>query len=132
MNNSTMRKKRSPLDLFFRVLADPTRRAMLLCLAVQECSITELASPHKMTFPAASKHVKILESAGLVSRRIVGKKHVVRAIPLRLVIIDEWLQLYLAFGLGRDEPARAMSYAVAEPLQTGRPPRRRGRIDEGL
>ena len=102
-----MRKARSSLDYLFYVLADPTRRAMLLSLAVQERSITELASPHKMTFPAASKHVKILESAGLVSRRIVGAKHVVRAIPLRLVIIDEWLQLYLAFGLGCDEPAGA-------------------------
>ncbi|RUL65757.1 ArsR family transcriptional regulator [Dyella dinghuensis] len=107
MNNSPARKERSPLDCLFHVLADPTRRAMLLSLAVQGRNITELASLHKVTFPAASKHVKMLESAGLVSRRLVGKKHVLRAMPLRLVIIDEWLQLQLAFGLGRDGPASA-------------------------
>jgi len=116
-----MRKDQSSLDSLFRVLADPTRRAMLLSLAVQERSITELAAPHRMTFPAASKHVKILESAGLVSRRVVGKKHVVSAIPLRLVLIDEWLQLQVAFGLAGNNPsstAFGLEQSSPNPNQT--------------
>src|SRR6185369_7010803 len=61
------------LDRVFHALADPTRRAMLSELAAGERNISELAAPFRMSFVAASKHVRVLESAGLVRRRVVGR-----------------------------------------------------------
>jgi len=61
------------LDATFRALSDPTRRGMLATLALGEKSIGELAEPYAMSFAGASKHVKVLEGAGLVARRKVGR-----------------------------------------------------------
>ena len=58
-----------PLSLTFAALADPTRRAILARLAEGELSVTELAEPFDMTLPAVSKHLKVLERAGLIERR---------------------------------------------------------------
>ncbi len=58
-----------PLSLTFAALADPTRRAILARLLAGECSVTELAEPFDMTMPAVSRHVRVLERAGLISRR---------------------------------------------------------------
>jgi DNA-binding transcriptional ArsR family regulator len=77
---------RSPrLDLVFHALAHPARRAIVRQLSAGERNLSELASPLKMTFPAATKHVRVLESAKLVRRRIVGREHICRlhAEPLR-------------------------------------------------
>ena len=82
------------LDPVFRALADPTRRAMLRTLAAAECNIGELAAPFRMSFAAASKHVKVLESAGLVRRRVQGRRHVCRIQPAPLAAADEWLRFY--------------------------------------
>ena len=57
-----------PLSLTFSALADPTRRAILARLATGECSVTELAAPFEMSMPAVSKHLRVLERAGLVAR----------------------------------------------------------------
>jgi DNA-binding transcriptional ArsR family regulator len=76
---------RSPrLDLVFHALAHPARRAIIRRLAGGEHNLSELASPLKMTFPAASKHVRVLERARLVRRRVVGRQHLCRlqAAPL--------------------------------------------------
>jgi DNA-binding transcriptional ArsR family regulator len=114
-----MRQEHSPLDSLFHVLADPTRRAMLFSLATHDYSVTELASPYKMTFPAASKHIKILERAGLISRRIVGNRHVVSATPLPLDAINEWLRLYMALGAGHDGLTSAILAYVQGGLDPG-------------
>jgi len=82
------------LDPVFRALADPTRRAMLRTLAVGERNIGELAAPFRMSFAAASKHVRVLEGAGLVRRRVQGRRHVCRIQPAPLAAADEWLQFY--------------------------------------
>ena len=82
------------LDPVFHALADPTRRAMLRSLALEERSVGELASPFRMSFAAASKHVKALERAGLVRRRIEGRTHVCRLEPGRLAEAHEWLRFY--------------------------------------
>ena len=82
------------LDSVFQALADPTRRAMLRSLAAGERNIGELAAPHAMSFAAASKHVKVLERAGLVRRRIMGRSHVCRIEPKPLAVADEWLRFY--------------------------------------
>lgn len=84
-------------DRVFRALADPTRRAMLRSLASGERNIGELAAPHRMTFAAASKHVRVLESAGLARRRIDGRKHNFRIEPSPLAKADEWLHSFERF-----------------------------------
>jgi DNA-binding transcriptional ArsR family regulator len=83
-----------PLDPVFRALGDPTRRAMLRTLAAGERYIGELAAPFKISFAAASKHVKVLEGAGLVRRRVQGRRHVCRIQPAPLAAADEWLRFY--------------------------------------
>ena len=72
------------LDAAFHALADPTRRGMLASLALGEKSVGELAAPFRMTFAGASKHVKVLETAGLVARRRVGRTQMCRIEPAPL------------------------------------------------
>jgi DNA-binding transcriptional ArsR family regulator len=83
-----------PLDGVFRALADPTRRAMLRTLAAGERPIGELGAPFRMSFAAASKHVRVLEGAGLVRRRIQGRRHLCRIQPAPLAAADKWLHFY--------------------------------------
>ena len=85
------------LDSVFHALADPTRRAMLRSLAAGERHIGDLAAPCKMSFAAASKHVRVLESAGLVRRRVEGRRHVCRIEPSPLAAADKWLRYYKRF-----------------------------------
>ncbi len=85
------------LDAVFQALSDPTRRAILQRLAQGESSIGELASPFRMTFAGASKHIKALETAGLVRRRIEGRTHLCQLEPSRLAEAHDWLGLYERF-----------------------------------
>jgi DNA-binding transcriptional ArsR family regulator len=85
------------LDAVFQALADPTRRAILSRLAEGESSIGELAAPFKMTFAGASKHIKALEKAGLVRRRIEGRTHMCRLEARRLAEAHDWLGFYQRF-----------------------------------
>jgi DNA-binding transcriptional ArsR family regulator len=73
------------LDLVFHALAHPARRAILRQLSRGERNLSELASPLRMTFPAATKHVRVLEKASLVRRRVDGRQHLcrLRAAPLK-------------------------------------------------
>jgi DNA-binding transcriptional ArsR family regulator len=82
------------LDAVFPALSDPTRRAILQRLAQGESSIGELASPFQMTFAGASKHIKALEKAGLVRRRIEGRTHMCQLEPRRLAEAHDWLSFY--------------------------------------
>ncbi len=79
------------LDTVFRALADPTRREMLASLALGEKSIGELAQPFPITFAGASKHVKVLEGAGLIERRKVGRIQLCKARPEPLAEATRWL-----------------------------------------
>jgi DNA-binding transcriptional ArsR family regulator len=85
------------LDDVFHALADPTRRAMLRSLASGQRTISELATPFSMSFAAASKHVRVLERAGLVRRKIEGRSHICRLDPAPLAAANEWLRFYEAF-----------------------------------
>ncbi|MCH7554543.1 MAG: helix-turn-helix transcriptional regulator [Proteobacteria bacterium] len=67
--------QQTALDHTFAALADPTRRAMLARLAAGEASVGDLAAPHAMSLPAISKHLKVLERAGLIARRKDGRVH---------------------------------------------------------
>jgi len=85
------------LDIVFRALADPTRRAMLRRLARGESSIGRLAEPFRMSFAAASKHVRVLEDAGLLRRKVEGRTHVCRIEPRPLAAAGEWIRFYERF-----------------------------------
>lgn len=85
------------LDAIFHALADPTRRAMLGHLAGRELTIGELATPFRMSFAGASKHVRVLENAGLVARTIRGRTHLCRLQAARLAEADAWLRRYERF-----------------------------------
>jgi DNA-binding transcriptional ArsR family regulator len=89
------------LDAVFHALSDPTRRAMLANLAERERSIGELATPFRMTLAGASKHVRVLERAGLVSRMIRGRTHLCRLQAARLAEADAWLKHYERFWSDR-------------------------------
>jgi DNA-binding transcriptional ArsR family regulator len=79
------------LDATFSALADPTRRAILARLALGEATVMELAAPFEMTQPAVSRHLKVLEGAGLVVRRVDGTKRPCRLAPGAIDEIDQWL-----------------------------------------
>jgi DNA-binding transcriptional ArsR family regulator len=85
------------LDAVFHALADPTRRAMLGQLADRGLTIGELAAPFRMSFAGASKHVRVLENAGLVTRTIRGRTHVCRLQAARLAEAEAWLRRYARF-----------------------------------
>jgi DNA-binding transcriptional ArsR family regulator len=85
------------LDSTFRALADPTRRGMLASLAVGDKSIGELAEPLHMSFAGASKHVRVLEEAGLVGRRKVGRTHLIRLEARPLEEAERWLRQWEKF-----------------------------------
>ena len=82
------------LDATFAALADPTRRAILSRLAAGEASVTELAAPFAMSQPAISKHLKVLERAGLVSRGRDAQRRPRRAEPKPLAEATAWLERY--------------------------------------
>jgi DNA-binding transcriptional ArsR family regulator len=83
----------SNLDAAFSALADSTRRAILARLALGEATVMELAAPFEMTQPAVSRHLKVLESAGLIIRRIVGTTRPCRLAPAAIDEIDQWLRI---------------------------------------
>jgi DNA-binding transcriptional ArsR family regulator len=85
------------LDTTFSALSDPTRRAILARLALGETSVTELAKPFAMSLPAVSKHLKVLERAGLIARGREAQWRPARIEPRALKDIDEWLNAYRRF-----------------------------------
>jgi DNA-binding transcriptional ArsR family regulator len=80
------------LDTTFAALADPTRRAILARLALGETTVMELAEPFAMSQPAVSKHLKVLERAGLVLRRVDAQRRPVRANVEALSEATEWIE----------------------------------------
>jgi DNA-binding transcriptional ArsR family regulator len=81
------------LDTTFSALADPTRRAILARLALGEATVTELAEPFEMTQPAVSQHLKVLEDAGLIIRRIDGTRRPRRLARAGIEAMDQWLAM---------------------------------------
>ena len=82
------------LDLTFAALADPTRRAILARLAKGEATVTELAEPFEMSQPAISKHLKVLERAGLISMGVDAQRRPRKLEPKRLEEAVEWIERY--------------------------------------
>jgi DNA-binding transcriptional ArsR family regulator len=92
MANYTMSP--DPLSTKFAALADPTRRAILARLALGETSVSELAKPFAMSLPAVSKHLKVLENAGLIGRSREAQWRPCRIEPEALMEVDGWLEQY--------------------------------------
>ncbi len=102
------------LDAVFHALADPTRRAMLGRLAERERTIGELATPFRMSLAGASKHVRVLENAGLVTRTIQGRTHLCRLEAARLAEADAWLRRYRHFWTARLDTLESLLRAEDE------------------
>ncbi len=88
------------LDRIFAALSDPTRRAILARLTAGEASVGELAAPFEMSLPAVSKHLKVLEQAGLLERRRDGRTLYCRMQPTPLQDASEWIARHRAFWEG--------------------------------
>lgn len=101
-------QRSASLDDVFHALADPTRRAMLRTLSTGPRNIRELAEPFDMSFVAASKHVRVLESAGLLRRRVEGRSHLCRLNPRPLASAHSWLAFYEQFWTERLDTLEAL------------------------
>jgi DNA-binding transcriptional ArsR family regulator len=113
------------LSTTFAALADPTRRAILARLSLGETSVTELAEPFRMSLPAVSKHLKVLERAGLIARGREAQWRPCRLDPEGLKGVDGWLEHYRRFfdeSLDRlDDYLRELQAEEAKPARkTGR------------
>lgn len=86
-----------PLSTTFAALSDPTRRAILARLAAGQCSVTEIAEPFAMSLPAVSKHLKVLERAGLIARGREAQWRPCRLEAGRLKEIHDWIEQYRQF-----------------------------------
>ena len=89
------------LDAVFHALGDTTRRRMIRALAEGERTVGELAQPFAMSLAAASKHIKALESAGVVRREVRGRRHVCRLEAAPLADADSWLRTFEGFWNSR-------------------------------
>ncbi|WP_373046880.1 ArsR/SmtB family transcription factor [Vulgatibacter sp.] len=107
------------LDAIFHALADPTRRAILAGLAEGERSVGEIAAPFAISLAAVSKHLKVLEAAGLIDRRWEGRTARCRLDAEALRTADEWLAHYRRFWTDRLDALERMLRDEA------RPPRRK-------
>jgi DNA-binding transcriptional ArsR family regulator len=113
------------LDATFAALADPTRRAILARLASGEASVLELAAPFDMSQPAISKHLKVLERAGLVSRGRQAQRRPRKLEPQPLAEATEWLERYRRFW---EERYLQLDALLEEMKLQPRPlPKKRGR-----
>jgi DNA-binding transcriptional ArsR family regulator len=89
------------LNSVFHALGDATRRQMLHDLAGGERTVSQLAEPFSITLAAASKHIKVLEVAGLIRREVRGRTHLCRLDPGPLATAHDWLSVYERFWTGR-------------------------------
>ncbi len=95
--NHMVNNSATPLDLTFGALADPTRRAILAQLASGERSVGELAAPFDISPPAISRHLRVLENAGLIARRREGRVHRCRLKPASMREAADWIDRYRQF-----------------------------------
>ena len=106
------------LDTTFGALADPTRRAILARLAQGEASVTELAEPFRVSLPAISKHLRVLEGAGLLKREIDGRVHRCRLAPEPMKGAAAWIDFYRAYW---ERQLNALAKYLEETAGAGSP-----------
>ena len=117
------------LDATFIALADPTRRAILARLMEGEASVNELASPFEISQPAISKHLKILERAGLVSRSAAGTRRPVKieAAPMKQAV--DWLEKYRKFWEASFGRLDALLATLQTPINIDKPSKKKDEPD---
>jgi DNA-binding transcriptional ArsR family regulator len=119
------------LSATFAALADPTRRAILARLAMGETSVSDLAEPFDMSLPAVSKHLKVLERAGLIARGREAQWRPCRLKPIALREVDDWLEKYRRFWEERfDRLDDYLRELQAKEKKAGRKQPRRKRSPE--
>jgi DNA-binding transcriptional ArsR family regulator len=112
-----------PLPATFSALADPTRLAILARLAEGEATVNELAAPFPISQPAISRHIRVLEDAGLILRRIDGARRPCRLAPEALDRVEDWLAgLRQAFQANYSRLDRVLAAMKAEEERTGNDP----------
>jgi DNA-binding transcriptional ArsR family regulator len=112
------------LDATFAALADPTRRAILARLASGQASVTELAKPFAMSQPAISKHLKVLERAGLISRGRDAQRRPRRLEAKPLAEATKWLERYRRYWEGNYRRLDALLAELKTKQQTRKPTKR--------
>jgi DNA-binding transcriptional ArsR family regulator len=109
------------INSVFHALDNPTRREMLRGLALGERSVSELAEPFAISLAAASKHIRVLEQAGLIRREVRGRTHVCRLDPGPLANAHEWLGTYERFWTSRFDELERMLGGDGEGQSKSRP-----------
>jgi DNA-binding transcriptional ArsR family regulator len=115
------------LDTVFHALGDPTRRKMLRALAGGERTVGQLAEPFAISLQAASKHIKALESAGLIRREVRGRTHLCRLEPGPLASAHDWLSFYERFWNERFDLLERL--LRDEDTRKSAPPRKSPRLE---
>ena len=100
MESRARRSDEDEMDLVFQALSDRTRRAIIVRLRASPSRISDLAEPFDMSLPAVSKHVGVLERAGLVRKRVEGRSTWCALVPDTLRAVDQWLEGYRLFWDG--------------------------------
>jgi DNA-binding transcriptional ArsR family regulator len=119
-----MVQDRSPtLDRVFHALAHPARRSIIRQLAAGEQNLSELASPLRMSFPAASKHVRVLERAKLVRRRVSGRQHLCRLHAAPLNDATQWTEQFRAHWEARFQALDTLLEEMQSHQRDARKPR---------
>jgi len=107
------------LDQVFMALADQTRRQLVRMLAEQERTVGELAEPFQMSLAAVSKHIKVLEAAGIVARRVDGRVHTLALRPEALTGALDWISIYRNFWRTRLDSLDALFTTAEERPSKG-------------
>ena len=110
-----MVKYNQKLDATFQALADPTRRAILAALARGQASVSDLARPYRMTLPGVMKHLRVLERAGLVTQRKIGRSRRCRLVARPLKDAEDWISRYRKFWENQFDALER--YLVQDQLQ---------------
>jgi DNA-binding transcriptional ArsR family regulator len=122
MLSSAARKRASAddrLDAVFHALGDRTRRALLARLASRPARITELARPFDMSLPAVSRHIRVLESAGLIARSVDGRVHQCSLAAAPMKTAEAWLDRYRRFWEGSLDALARLVEAQGEQHDAG-------------
>ncbi|HTD07137.1 metalloregulator ArsR/SmtB family transcription factor [Undibacterium sp.] len=114
MNNIEPHDPAMDLDQVFTALADQTRRQLVRMLAEQDRSVSELAEPFDMSLAAVSKHIKVLEAAGIVARRVDGRVHTLALRPEALTGALDWISIYRNFWQRRLDSLDALFTTVED------------------
>ena len=119
-------KSSERLDAVFHALADPTRRAMLRELADGPHTVSELAAPFAISLAGASKHIQVLQRAGLIAREVQGRVHTCRLEPAPMHEGVEWMRHYERFWTQRLDGLEALLKAEDAEQKASKPAPRKG------